>query len=127
MVEMVNRVVLVGHCGPDTFMLRAAVERAAPNAQVVDALSDQDITENAGPGSLMLVNRVLDGRFSDSDGIALIASLVDGGTPAMLISNFEDAQERAEQAGALPGFGKRDLNTDHATQRISTALEGSHR
>jgi len=125
MSESVRRVVLVGHCGPDSFMLKSAVQRAAPDAQIQEASSDADVAELSGPDALMLVNRVLDGRFNESDGISVLASLVSGGTRALLVSNYEDAQQRAEQAGALPGFGKQDLNTPHATERIASAVGGN--
>ena len=40
----------------------------------------------------------------------------------MLVSNYADAQTQAVQAGALPGFGKRELGTPKVPEMIRTAL-----
>lgn len=119
-------VILVGHCGPDAMMLRSAVSSALPGARV-DLVNDGDtLSERAARADLLLINRVLDGDFETDDGVELIRSIKgDGGTASarvMLVSNFEDAQSEAEAAGALPGFGKRDLNTDKAAEAMRSAV-----
>ncbi len=38
------------------------------------------------------------------------------------MSDIPEAQHAAEQAGAVPGFGKRNMNTDEAQRRIVYAL-----
>ena len=40
----------------------------------------------------------------------------------MLVSNYEDAQEAAVSAGALPGFGKREIGTDKVRDLLRDAL-----
>jgi hypothetical protein len=40
----------------------------------------------------------------------------------MLISNYEDAQARAVEAGAAPGFGKAAVHTPRALEAIRAAL-----
>ena len=72
---------------------------------------------------LALVNRVLDGRFESDDGIGLIASLApESSVRFMLVSNFAEAQERAEAVGAVPGFGKSDMRSEETRRRIEAAL-----
>jgi hypothetical protein len=40
----------------------------------------------------------------------------------MLVSNLDDAQREAEEAGALPGFGKADLGTLSAVEKLAPVL-----
>jgi hypothetical protein len=40
----------------------------------------------------------------------------------VLISNFPEAQVAAEEAGALPGFGKKDVRAESAERSIRSAL-----
>lgn len=117
-------VVLVGHCRPDYFMLKLAVESAAPGVRVEAANSDAELVALDGAADLLLVNRVLDGRFASDRGLELIERAVAGGGPrTMLISNFDDALEAAEAAGAAPGFGKRDMRSERAVSRLRAALD----
>ncbi|MEO0512833.1 MAG: hypothetical protein AAF108_08065 [Planctomycetota bacterium] len=118
---------LVGHCGPDSFMLKNALERALPGA-TVSMVNEESVLQDAmGGSSLLLVNRVLDGAFPTESGVELIRTLAaaDKAPPAMLISNFADAQEEAESAGAVPGFGKNDTGSPEAAEKIVAAVGGA--
>ena len=118
------RILLVGHCTPDAYAIRSAVTSLIPGAAVA-FVRDQASLDEALPNShLLLVNRKLDGMFEAKDGVALIQSL-SSRTPAprtMLISNLDDAQAAARSAGALPGFGKRDLYSDDTKAKLKHAL-----
>ena len=124
----VKQVVLVGHCGFDSGSLHHAVERVSGGAQVKAINSrtqlDAVLQEDAQP--LLLINRVLDGSFDADSGIELVEELAqrDPAPVLMLISNYEDAQADAVQAGALPGFGKGGLNSATFEQRMRAALDG---
>lgn len=118
------RVALVGHCGPDQWALRSAVSSALPGAEFVSINDEGSLRSGLHEFDLALVNRVLDGRFEGDSGIGLIGRFSGQPTtrPAMLlISNFPDAQREAEAAGASPGFGKSNANTDTARQRLRQA------
>ena len=116
-------ILLVGHCVPDAFMLRSAVRSLVPGAEIVKIRDQSTLGEYLGSADLALVNRVLDGRFASDDGVELIASLSpQTQTRFMLVSNFSDAQARAEQAGAMPGFGKSDMRSEETQRRIEAAL-----
>lgn len=115
-------VALVGHCGPDMFALRSAIRSALPGAEVVSVEDEKSLA--ATGADLLLVNRVLDGRFEDESGLKLIERLAGGGSAVMLVSNFPDAQAAAEQVGAVPGFGKSELYSDQMKQRLRSALAG---
>ena len=74
---------------------------------------------------MLLINRVLDGRFSaGGSGIDMIESIAkqDDASPVMLISNYEESQQQAEAAGALPGFGKSQVGDPATKQRVIEAL-----
>lgn len=117
-------VLLVGHCGPDAFFMRSTVGRFVPGAEV-RMVNDQSALDVALPDAdLLLVNRVLDGKFDASGGIDMIGQLSIGSTPPpmMLVSNYADAQEQAEAAGALPGFGKSELGKPQTRERIESAV-----
>ena len=116
------RIVLVGHCRPDQFMLRAAIESLVPGAQV-ETVNDHAGLEGARAGAgLLLVNRVLDGAFEDAGGIELIERVSGLGARAMLISNLPEALEEAESRGGVPGFGKSELRSDRMRERLHAAL-----
>jgi hypothetical protein len=124
MDEAAPVVVLVGHCGPDAGALRSAVRSHLPGARVESVDDPADLEGAMSRAHLLLVNRVLDRGFGGASGIDLIAELSRRpGRPAlMLVSNLEDAQARAEAAGASPGFGKRDLYAPATKARLMSAL-----
>lgn len=73
---------------------------------------------------LVLVNRLI---FEDgSDGLELVRRMKQGqvapDTPIMLISNFADAQQRAVDCGAAPGFGKAALFDPQTIARLAEFL-----
>jgi hypothetical protein len=111
-----RQIALVGHCGPDIFLLRSAVRRAVPSAEITVANDSSSLEQAADAGSILLINRVLDGSFASDNGIELIRQLSSRPAPPLmlLISNFPEAQQGAVAAGAAPGFGKAQLY-DHST------------
>jgi len=107
----IKKIVLVGHCMPDTFMLKSTVSRYAPDA-TIEAVNDQAaLDEHADNSALLLINRELDGDFDAQDGVALIKQQTgkDNAPTALLISNYAEYQEKAQQAGGVEGFGKSEL------------------
>src|SRR6267142_2034982 len=97
-----KRIVLVGHCGPDSYALRSAVSRMAPGAAVVFAGDDAALEKELSGADLLLVNRMLDGDYALASGVDLIRSLAaqkDRRPALMLVSNFAESQAEAEAAG----------------------------
>lgn len=122
-------VLLVGHCGFDSGGLERAVRSAAPDARVEGVNSRKALDAKLGEASLLLINRQLDGSFGvpmgeHGDGVELVRELTtnDGAPPCIVVSNFPEAQQAAEEAGALPGFGKKDVRAESAAQPIRSAL-----
>jgi hypothetical protein len=129
MSERQARIVLVGHCGPDAYMLLSAVQRAVPGARV-EMVSDEAALERERGADLLLINRVLDGDFDTESGTELIVRLAgrrgaDGRPVLMLVSNFEEAQEEAVEAGAVRGFGKKEAYSDASARRLREAVGGA--
>lgn len=121
-------VVLVGHCGPDSFMLRSVIERALRSeggVRIEMADSREELEAVLSSADLLLINRVL-GRSLEGSGVELIRRLKremgEGGPRMMLVSNYADAQEEAEAAGALPGFGKAAAYAEETARRLRAAV-----
>lgn len=125
---MSKKVVLVGHCGPDSSFLRMVVSRAGKDVQVV-AADDRDELKRAldAGADLLLLNRTLDFGFDEQEGVQIIRNLRPKypQVKMMLVSNYPEAQAAAVAEGALPGFGKRDLNSPRAAELIRDALNHS--
>ena len=92
-------------------------------AEVEFISDDHDLSARLPGAALLLVNRVLDGEFPDPGGVELIARTARAGVPAILISNFPDAQAAAQAAGARPGFGKNAMNSEQAGEMIRAAAK----
>lgn len=118
--QTTKKVVLVGHCGPDSFLLVNAVRSAVPGAEVVKNTEEKDLWGTGG--DLLLVNRVLDGFYNDEKGLRIIEEATSRAVPAMIISNYQDAQDAAVAAGGRPGFGKSEVRSDKAQNAIRAAL-----
>lgn len=119
------RIALIGHCGPDSWMLKGVVQRAFPLADVAMVNDDANLQAHAEHANLLLVNRQLDGDFDTGSGLDLIRVLM--GLPnrravVMLVSNYAEAQAQAEALGAAPGFGKSKAGTPESTQRMRAAV-----
>lgn len=122
MASDVRRIVLVGHCVPDAMALRSAIRSALGDVEVVTANDSASLEAALGGSALLLVNRVLDGRFGRESGQSLVKRLAADGERVMLISNYEEAQSEAVASGACAGFGKQDLYTEEMRERLESAL-----
>jgi CheY-like chemotaxis protein len=122
-----KRVLSVGQCGADH---RKIVRTLLPfNVEIVPA----DTTAEAlaklreKPFALVLVNRVYDA--DGSLGMELIRQIKRDAAlqavPVMLVSNHDDAQKEAVQAGAVAGFGKSALYGPLVAERVRPFLAES--
>lgn len=118
-----RRVLSVGQCAMDNGSI-TRVLREKFGATVVPVPTAEDALNAAREGgyALVLVNRVFDA--DGASGLELIRRLKSepqtSGMPVMLVSNYEDAQQQAVNAGAERGFGKGAL-TDAATEELLKA------
>ncbi len=121
---MAPKVLAVGHCRADSSRLAREVEKAGGTFEGV-ATADEAMTRlRAESYALVLTNRVI--GLDERGGEALIRRVKeDPGlreVPLMLVSAIDTAQEAARRAGAEPGFGKDQLDTPKAAERISAFL-----
>lgn len=122
---MPKRVILVGHCGPDSAYLRIAITSASRDAQIFSVNDEPSLRAILKEGAdLLLFNRQLDYGFPETLGVEVIRRLKGefGGMRMMLVSNFADAQAAAVAAGASPGFGKGELGSEKVRELLQGAL-----
>ena len=123
---MSKRILLVGHCGVDGPRLQREIASQVGSADAVRINSMEDLHQACDEGAdLMLVNREPVG-FTPLMGIDLIRELCQTypGQKVMLVSDYSEAQEEATRAGALPGFGKADIDSPKFAETICGALAG---
>ena len=121
--NLVSKVVLVGHCGPDEWMLRSAISRALPDIDIVAVHDEDQLKTYLSAGNLLLMNRALDGDFSVSLAVDLLPDTIASGARVMVISNFEDVQQAALSVGACRGFGKSDVNATATADLLKAAVQ----
>jgi CheY-like chemotaxis protein len=120
-----KRVLSVGQCAADHAAIVRTLERHF-QAEVVPADTGAEALARLREGGfdLVLVNRVGDGdgRY----GLELIKQVQADEclrqVPVLLVSNYEDAQREAVQAGAKPGFGKAALGQPYMLARVRPFL-----
>ncbi len=120
-----KKIALVGHCGPDSSYLRIAVSAADRSAQILAADDSSTLNKVLRDGvDLLLLNREMPYGFEDSEGVGLIRKLRSKHPEVkmMLVSNYAEAQAAAIAAGALPGFGKREIGSKRVAEVIREAL-----
>ncbi len=120
---MTSKVLSLGQCAADSFAIKQTIE-ATFDVEVVgvDTLSEAMAQLKDERFSLILVNRILD--RDGASGLSCIEQIQnrDGGTPIMLVSNLAGAQKQALTAGAVPGFGKAELNEPKTLTQLHSYL-----
>jgi len=120
-----TKVLLVGHCGPDSTYLHMAVKSAVEDAMFSSADENAALELALRQGvDLILFNRELDFGFEPATGVEMIRALKERYPQVrmMLISNHADAQAAAVAAGAVPGFGKREIGSARVRQVLREAM-----
>ena len=120
-----DRVLDVGQCNPDHSTISrllsdhfdVRVDRAATVGEALAMMHRQSYR-------LVLVNRLID--EDGSDGMELIRNATADerlrATPLMLVSNYDDAQNQAVEAGGLRGFGKSQIGNRETIERLAELL-----
>ena len=119
-----KRILLVGHCGVDGPRMQREICDFLDEADVLRVNSDDDLRRAVDEGAdLLLINRDPVG-FEPKMGQDLIRELIKHcpGSKLVLVSDYEDAQEEAAEAGAMPGFGKSILGTPQFERAVRQAL-----
>ncbi len=120
-----SKVLLVGHCGPDSTYLRMAVKSAASDVTLSAAEDGPALDRALEQGiDLILFNRELGWGFDPATGVEMIRLLKPRypQVKMMLVSNRPDAQADAVAAGAMPGFGKRQIGSPQVRRLLRDAM-----
>ena len=123
--KMRKRVLSVGQCYADQFSItRFLRDTFGSEAIAADSTSQALDQARRETFALILVNRVFDADgASGLDFIRAVQADEQLRTvPIMLVSNYEDAQTQAVQAGAVLGFGKASLSQPQTMARLEPFL-----
>ena len=114
-----------GNCGPDFNSVRrmavtnfgASVLQSHGAADTLEILRTRQI-------DLVTVNRKLDRDYSDGMEVvkAIKADPEVGTVPVMLVTNYEEHQLSAMEAGCVRGFGKLEINEPSTRDAIAPFL-----
>jgi CheY-like chemotaxis protein len=120
------RVLSVGQCDFDGGRIgRYLRDRFGALTESVDSSEEAIEALRTGAFRLALVNRVLD--RDGSSGLDLIRALKAdpdlAAIPAILVSNYPDAQAEAVSLGAAPGFGKGEIGKPRVFEALAPILE----
>jgi CheY-like chemotaxis protein len=123
---MTKRVLDVGNCRYDHASIRTLLQNHfGVEVWQADGEDDTLTALQDDAWDLVLVNRVLD--RDHTSGIDLIRKIKadkrGADIPIMLITNFEEHQQAAMDAGALRGFGKKGLSDPGTLQRLGGVLD----
>lgn len=115
-----------GNCGPDFTSIKTMVQKnfnvevlqTKGIADTITALQNNDV-------ALVTVNRKLDTDYSDGLEVikAIKADESVNDVPIMLVTNYDEHQQAAVQAGAVQGFGKLSLNSEATQKLLSNYLQ----
>ena len=114
-----------GNCGPDFHSIRQFVT-AHFDVEVVQTQRADDTLQllRRRPVSLVTVNRKLDCDYSD--GLEVVKQIkrddAFARTPVMLVTNFEEHQQAAMNAGCVRGFGKLALSNPETVALLEPYL-----
>ncbi|PAY18323.1 MULTISPECIES: response regulator transcription factor [Pirellulaceae] len=122
---MTKTVVDCGNCGPDFHSIRqfvtsnfdAVVVQSHDAEETLKLLRQRDV-------ALVTVNRKLDRDYSDGmevvNAIKAEEDLAD--VPVMLVTNYEEHQQAAMEAGCVRGFGKLALRDSRTVELLQPYL-----
>ena len=122
---MTKTVVDCGNCGPDFHSIRqfvtsnfdAVVVQSHNAEETLKLLRQRDV-------ALVTVNRKLDRDYSDGMEVvnAIKADEEVGQGPVMLVTNYEEHQQAAMEAGCVRGFGKLALRDPRTVELLQPYL-----
>jgi CheY-like chemotaxis protein len=121
-----KRVLSIGQCFADHGSISRTLQRHF-GAEVIGVDEPNEALDRLRRESfdLVLINRRLDA--DGSSGVAVVEQIKADERlrplPVMLVSNYDDAQDEAIAAGALPGFGKAALGQPHMLARLRPLLD----
>lgn len=122
---MGKRVLNVGHCSADGAAIKSFLKQNFDVDVVSAATADEAMSSlHNSPFDLVLINRVFDA--DGQSGLTLLQDIKNHAglskVPVILISNLAEAQKKALDRGAAPGFGKQDIGSAKAIDCLAEVL-----
>jgi CheY-like chemotaxis protein len=120
-----KRVLSLGQCWADHAAINGMIEQHFQAELVPAEVAKEAIAQlQAGRFDLVLVNRIVDA--DGASGLEIIKQLKQdsklGQIPVMLVTNYQQYQQEAMAAGAVPGFGKAQLAQPETIERLRKYL-----
>ncbi|MEY3172554.1 MAG: hypothetical protein RLZZ436_467 [Planctomycetota bacterium] len=122
---MPTTVLSIGQCRPDSAAIQYYLQSTFGSAVVTaDTAAAALQLLHTRSFDLVLINRVLDADGSSGMEILKNIRLNEAWDtlPVMLVSNYPEWQQAAVAAGAVPGFGKAELNRVETRDRLAAIL-----
>lgn len=123
---MAKTVIDCGNCGPDFHSIRQLVTSNfdAVVVQTHNAHETLEVLREKQDVALVTVNRKLDRDYSDGlEVVRMIKSDEEvGQVPVMLVTNYEEHQESAMEAGCVRGFGKLAITEPSTVELLQNYL-----
>ncbi len=122
---MSRKVLDVGQCNADNSRISDLLERHF-DVEIHRSHSHDEAIKSAldTPFDLILINRILDA--DGEPGMDVLASLKTKPStaemPVMIVSNYQETQDEAVARGAVPGFGKSELDSQETVAKLSLYL-----
>jgi CheY-like chemotaxis protein len=122
---MAKQVLDVGNCSVDHTAIRSLLTRHF-DCEVLQAHGADDTLRELAANhiDLVLVNRKLDQDYSD--GVEVIRRIKSSDStaavPVMLVTNYAEHQDAAEEIGAIRGFGKLEFNKPETVNKLAAFL-----
>ena len=125
--EAAPRILDVGQCGFDHSAISGYfTDRFGARVEQADTQEEAERMLQSARYDLVLINRVLD--LDGSSGLDLLRTLKEAAdeslaaTAIILVSDYPEAQQAAQELGAAPGFGKASLYSPATFARLKALL-----
>ena len=122
---MPKQILDIGNCGPDHAGFSQLVrDHFGASVTLVDDLEHAMQALSSDQYDLIIVNRLVD--RCGSEGLAVIESIKANAqynqVPIMMVTNYDDHQQLAQDAGAVRGFGKSSLRAPETVELLGAYL-----
>lgn len=118
------KVLNAGQCGLDHSSIQCLLDSLGAGVFAAHSIDEVLAAVQRNHFDLVLINRIFD--RTGEQGLQCVRALKGqpacASIPVMLISNYPDAQEAAQQLGAVPGFGKSALWEPATKALLSSVL-----
>jgi CheY-like chemotaxis protein len=118
---MKKKVLSAGQCNFDATQIRGLLEPLGAKVEECSSASECKERVKESRYDLILLNRIFDKTGeSGTDLIETLKTLSQ--STIMLVSNYPEFQNQAQELGAVEGFGKQDIGSPEVQERLRKLL-----